>query len=100
VAEGARLESVYTGNRIVGSNPTPSASGFEIASYDVAVAHPRSSRFSQPLRSVLFGGRESLRAQGAARNGRLLKVVQSSASPIHPIRSAALEAVSALRMHS
>ena len=25
-AEGARLESVYTGNRIVGSNPTPSAS--------------------------------------------------------------------------
>jgi hypothetical protein len=26
VAEGARLESVYTGNRIVGSNPTPSAS--------------------------------------------------------------------------
>ena len=27
VAEGARLESVYTGNRIVGSNPTPSATG-------------------------------------------------------------------------
>ena len=27
MAEGARLESVYTGNRIVGSNPTPSASG-------------------------------------------------------------------------
>jgi hypothetical protein len=25
VVEGARLESVYTGNRIVGSNPTPSA---------------------------------------------------------------------------
>jgi hypothetical protein len=25
VAEGARLESVYTGNCIVGSNPTPSA---------------------------------------------------------------------------
>src|SRR5258708_39769694 len=25
VAEGARLESVYTGNRIVGSNPTLSA---------------------------------------------------------------------------
>jgi hypothetical protein len=30
VAEGARLESVYTGNRIVGSNPTPSAT---VASY-------------------------------------------------------------------
>jgi|SRR5580700_6237883 hypothetical protein len=28
VAEGARLESVYTGNRIVGSNPTPSANAF------------------------------------------------------------------------
>ena len=28
VAEGARLESVYTGNRIVGSNPTLSASIF------------------------------------------------------------------------
>jgi hypothetical protein len=28
VAEGARLESVYTGNRIVGSNPTPSARFF------------------------------------------------------------------------
>jgi hypothetical protein len=25
VVEGARLERVYTGNRIVGSNPTPSA---------------------------------------------------------------------------
>jgi hypothetical protein len=25
VAEGARLESVFTGNRNVGSNPTPSA---------------------------------------------------------------------------
>ena len=25
MAEGARLESVYTGNRIEGSNPSPSA---------------------------------------------------------------------------
>ena len=30
MAEGARLESVYTGNRIVGSNPTPSASDLSI----------------------------------------------------------------------
>jgi hypothetical protein len=30
VAEGARLESVYTGNRIVGSNPTPSANALLI----------------------------------------------------------------------
>ncbi len=28
MAEGARLESVYTGNRIVGSNPTPSANSY------------------------------------------------------------------------
>jgi hypothetical protein len=28
VAEGARLESVYTGNRIEGSNPSLSASPF------------------------------------------------------------------------
>ena len=28
MAEGARLESVYTGNRIVGSNPTLSASSW------------------------------------------------------------------------
>src|SRR5262245_47445408 len=31
VAEGARLESVYTGNRIVGSNPTLSASSSSIS---------------------------------------------------------------------
>jgi hypothetical protein len=31
VAEGARLESVYTGNRIVGSNPTPSAKYYGIS---------------------------------------------------------------------
>jgi hypothetical protein len=30
VAEGARLESVYTGNRIVGSNPTPSANSLSM----------------------------------------------------------------------
>ena len=30
--EGARLESVYTGNRIVGSNPTPSARSRDIGS--------------------------------------------------------------------
>ena len=30
VAEGARLESVFTGNRNVGSNPTPSATTSDI----------------------------------------------------------------------
>jgi hypothetical protein len=41
VAEGARLESVYTGNRIVGSNPTPSAS---------PLAHPFSDRSYSSLK--------------------------------------------------
>ena len=31
MAEGARLESVYAGNRIEGSNPSPSASNFVLA---------------------------------------------------------------------
>ena len=30
MAEGARLESVYAGDRIVGSNPTPSANVTEL----------------------------------------------------------------------
>ena len=46
MAEGARLESVYTGNRIVGSNPTPSARPFP-----KAVLWPR----SEPLRGADFG---------------------------------------------
>src|SRR5712692_6075074 len=36
VAEGARLESVFTGNRNVGSNPTPSAS----AAFTDVHSHP------------------------------------------------------------
>jgi hypothetical protein len=58
VAEGARLESVYTGNRIVGSNPTPSANltfafvrwrplkSFESSTYCAMLAHHRSRRFA------------------------------------------------------
>ncbi len=34
MAEGARLESVYTGNRIVGSNPTLSATTFGLKGLD------------------------------------------------------------------
>src|SRR2546421_3155609 len=41
VAEGARLESVYTGNRIVGSNPTPSASQVnKVAEYQTVANDP------------------------------------------------------------
>jgi hypothetical protein len=38
VAEGARLESVYTGNRIVGSNPTPSAIGDAVIAKNTSVS--------------------------------------------------------------
>jgi hypothetical protein len=62
--------------------------------------YPRSSRFSQPTRSVRLRGRSPGEASGATRNGSLLNVVQSSASCIHPAPSAVLAAVSALRMHS
>ena len=41
MAEGARLESVYTGNRIVGSNPTPSAN-----------QRPASSKIVQIIESI------------------------------------------------
>jgi hypothetical protein len=33
VVEGARLESVYAGNRIAGSNPAPSAISLKILCY-------------------------------------------------------------------
>ena len=46
VAEGARLESVYTGNRIVGSNPTPSA-----RTYLEPVLRPQ----PKPVRGPCFG---------------------------------------------
>src|SRR5262249_37779625 len=48
VAEGARLESVFTGNRNVGSNPTPSA----IFSFSGVRHHPASRDF--PRKSALL----------------------------------------------
>ena len=44
MAEGARLESVYTGNRIVGSNPTPSAMTSGVRPGDMGLARLRSRR--------------------------------------------------------
>ena len=39
MVEGARLESVYTGNRIAGSNPAPSASiVLQIINSDLLIA--------------------------------------------------------------
>jgi hypothetical protein len=51
VAEGARLESVFTGNRNVGSNPTPSAN---ICSQMFAAVR-------KPQINLLFANLESLR---------------------------------------
>ena len=55
VAEGARLESVYTGNRIVGSNPTPSATVMSTQKYSkhqyVMEETPRASGTSFRYRS-------------------------------------------------
>src|ERR1700749_4508002 len=45
VAEGARLESVYTGNRIVGSNPTPSAMAFPGVVLRRQIALPKAGIF-------------------------------------------------------
>src|SRR6476469_4446750 len=49
VAEGARLESVYTGNRIVGSNPTPSAKTAFAFVRRRPLSHFNSSRFRASL---------------------------------------------------
>jgi hypothetical protein len=49
VAEGARLESVYTGNRIVGSNPTPSART------PCALVHPHSPTSAQAAAKTTTG---------------------------------------------
>jgi hypothetical protein len=52
VAEGARLESVYTGNRIVGSNPTPSANGpFAFSRGPPTNLSQTDRRKKEPLRS-------------------------------------------------
>ena len=59
MAEGARLESVFTGNRNVGSNPTPSARSAFAASErtnfprevaEMALAHTISSKVEQAYR--------------------------------------------------
>src|SRR5580704_17540656 len=55
VAEGARLESVYTGNRIVGSNPTPSAISVSCAGKAVGISKPR----FMPLLAFFFDGTKS-----------------------------------------
>src|SRR5215208_2612888 len=51
VAEGARLESVYTGNRIEGSNPSPSATTYlSEPAPDYRAVQPNSPALSGALR--------------------------------------------------
>ena len=55
MAEGARLESVYTGNRIGGSNPSLSASIFGLmglASISSMVSSNGDPRASEPAHSI------------------------------------------------
>jgi hypothetical protein len=64
VAEGARLESVYTGNRIVGSNPTPSAKNLTnqlkyIMLFDRNRANPTALAVPVYRSSIVSGGRPS-----------------------------------------
>jgi hypothetical protein len=65
----------------------PSRNSLNIAGPNLS-GYPRSKRFSQPMRSIRLRARSGAASPGATRNGSLLKVVQSSASCIHPARSA------------
>ncbi len=71
VAEGARLESVYTGNRIVGSNPTPSANDLRGSLFERVTIAQLSEPFTDPSntserdRERLRHGCATLRSRGA-----------------------------------
>jgi hypothetical protein len=68
VAEGARLESVYTLTGIGGSNPSLSASSKRVKTADglryCAVAHSSSSRLK--VHYVLLNGREEHNPEGSS----------------------------------
>ena len=106
MAEGARLESVYTGNRIVGSNPTPSAKSpvdqrlpTSISAHkmlDMAfllgawIGPPRSDSTAQKMgRDVGFGGQfcgsvasRAISGQGGVQQGsRLLTARMMELAP-------------------
>ena len=56
MAEGARLESVFTGNRNVGSNPTPSATPSE-----ANFLRPIFNAVKTPITAALRGKTSALR---------------------------------------
>jgi hypothetical protein len=77
VAEGARLESVFTGNRNVGSNPTPSASpqsqvliyrSFFLARQLGPIFGPNLGGHTPAVSALVVSVGASLRAAGSLRN--------------------------------
>ena len=54
MAEGARLESVYTGNRIVGSNPTLSATALQRFSRPSTLSFRTTQNRKSPARQPDF----------------------------------------------
>ena len=64
MVEGARLESVYTGNRIAGSNPAPSAS---ISSYhfDFVLLNSDDIRHTPTTTPTTFIASANVRCQNA-----------------------------------
>jgi hypothetical protein len=75
VAEGARLESVYTGNRIVGSNPTPSASLLPKAVLRASRAADEPPIFRSVCLKVLYSDRKLTDQIALSRPGFLLSSV-------------------------
>ncbi len=71
VAEGARLESVYTGNRIAGSNPAPSAT-FHVIS-GTTVYDRRSPKLSGTFRA--FARLQRMPKVGETACGRSLEAI-------------------------
>src|SRR5690606_3348674 len=69
VAEGARLESVYTGNRIEGSNPSPSAKHF---SYENQRLKPQAPDAGRPCAGAVsrFAAIPDFRAEKEGRRTR------------------------------
>ena len=56
MVEGARLESVYTGNRIVGSNPTLSAINltFSLLKYSVKIRYYKKMKRKKTLTKTQY----------------------------------------------
>ena len=75
MAEGARLESVFTGNRNVGSNPTPSATRIaSLARFSARIVRPVDNLNSFVSRAGLGG--QAPGVLGRARSLTKVKAIQ------------------------